>query len=86
MQQTLSFEMAQTGITALYDALDREILIKSVLLKVRPYAVTRLQFDIVGNIASGLIYADQRLDDKYIEEPLEEPVCAIIDTFIPKAG
>jgi hypothetical protein len=78
--------MAEVGVSAIFEAIDRELLIKSVLEKVRPYAVTRLQYDLVGTIAFGLMYGDQRLDDKYIEEPLEEPVCAKIDNFIPKAG
>ena len=34
----------------------------------------------------GLMHHDHKLDDQYVEEPLEEPKSAKIDNSIPKAG
>lgn len=43
----LSFEMANLGIESLMDALDKELIMKVILQKVKPYAIVRTQYDIL---------------------------------------
>ena len=61
-------------------------MIKSLLTKVVPYTVDRLESDLVEVISLGFQANDQRLDDRYIagrEDDISEPKAAMIDNYIP---
>lgn len=61
-------------------------MIKSLLTKVVPYTVDRLESDLVEVISLGFQANDQRLDDRYIagpEDDISEPRAAMIDNYIP---
>ena len=55
--------MATVGIDSLLNAFERELLLKSAILKLKPYAVEDLLEMLKGGVETGFMQSDHRLDD-----------------------